>query len=135
MSGGGDPLHAFRVRLESARDEVGVLKGNVLRGPVGERDDGAPGDLERCADRIGFHVDLARRSGLAGGSHVWNKNIDWKLFTNLAVAGVIGGALGAYVLVGLPETAVKMFVSLYLVVMTGLIAKRAFVSARIFDRD
>lgn len=72
------------------------------------------------------HAAEVVTTGLAGGSHVWNKNIDWKLFARLAATGVIGGALGAYVLVGLPETLVKIFVSLYLMGMTALIAKRVF---------
>ena len=63
-------------------------------------------------------------TGLAGGSHVWHKNIDWKLFFRLAPAGVIGGAIGAYVLVGLPEEWVKAFVSLYLLVLTMVITRR-----------
>jgi uncharacterized membrane protein YfcA len=63
-------------------------------------------------------------TGLAGGSHVWHKNIDWKLFLRLAPAGVVGGVLGAYVLVGLPEMWVKGFVSVYLVAITAMIARR-----------
>jgi uncharacterized membrane protein YfcA len=63
-------------------------------------------------------------TGLAGASHVWNKNVDWKLFVRLAPAGVIGGALGAFVLVGLPESWVKGFVSLYLVAITAMITRR-----------
>jgi hypothetical protein len=63
-------------------------------------------------------------TGLAGGSHVWHKNIDWKLFYRLAPAGVIGGAIGAYILVELPEEWVKGFVSVYLVALTVVISRR-----------
>jgi uncharacterized membrane protein YfcA len=63
-------------------------------------------------------------TGLAGASHVWNKNVDWALFRRLAPAGVAGGIVGAYLLVGLPEGIVKMFVIVYLVTMTGLITRR-----------
>jgi uncharacterized protein len=49
---------------------------------------------------------------------------DWKLFLRLAPAGVIGGVIGAYILVGLPETWVKGFVSIYLVAITIMIARR-----------
>ena len=31
----------------------------------------------------------------SAGSHVWHKNVDWRLLTPLALAGVIGGCLGA----------------------------------------
>ena len=63
-------------------------------------------------------------TGLAGASHVWNKNIDWALFRKLAPAGVVGGIVGAYLLIGLPEGIVKVFVIIYLITMTGLIARR-----------
>ena len=63
-------------------------------------------------------------TGLAGGSHVWHKNIDWKLLFRLAPAGVIGGVIGAYILVGLPEMWVKGFVSVYLIAITVMIARR-----------
>ncbi len=63
-------------------------------------------------------------TGLAGASHVWNRNIDWSLFKRLAPAGIAGGVLGAYVLVGLPENAIKAFVTIYLIGMAVLIARR-----------
>lgn len=63
-------------------------------------------------------------TGLAGASHVWHKNIDWPLFKRLAPAGVLGGVVGAYVLVGLPENIVKGFITLYLLGMTVLVARR-----------
>jgi uncharacterized membrane protein YfcA len=70
------------------------------------------------------HAAEVVTTGLAGASHAWHKNIDWKLFVRLAPAGVIGGILGAYVLVGLPETWVKIFVSLYLLALTIVITRR-----------
>jgi uncharacterized membrane protein YfcA len=63
-------------------------------------------------------------TGLAGGSHVWHKNVDWKLFLRLAPAGIIGGAIGAYLLVGLPEEWVKGFVSVYLLGLTVVLTRR-----------
>ncbi|MDB5526969.1 MAG: hypothetical protein JWR51_72 [Devosia sp.] len=42
-------------------------------------------------------------TGLAAGSHVWNKNVAWRLFRRLAPAGIIGGVIGAYLLTRLPE--------------------------------
>jgi len=72
----------------------------------------------------GVHAAEIATTGLAGGSHVWHKNVDWKLFFRLAPAGVIGGVIGAYVLVGLPENWVKGFVSIYLVAITIMIARQ-----------
>jgi uncharacterized membrane protein YfcA len=70
------------------------------------------------------HAAEVVTTGLAGASHVWHKNVDWKLFVRLAPAGVIGGAIGAYILVGLPEGWVKIFVSVYLLTLTVIIARR-----------
>lgn len=70
------------------------------------------------------HAAEVVTTGLAGASHVWHRNIDWKLFARLAPAGVAGGVLGAYVLVGLPENIVKIFITIYLLAMTALIARR-----------
>lgn len=69
-------------------------------------------------------------TGLAGGSHVWHKNIDWKLFRRLAPAGVAGGIVGAYVLVGLPESWLKVFITLYLIAMTVMITRRVLTSTK-----
>jgi uncharacterized protein len=63
-------------------------------------------------------------TGFAGASHVWNKNVDWKLFKRLAPAGVAGGVLGAYVLVELPEMVVKFLVTVYLIGITIVITRR-----------
>jgi uncharacterized membrane protein YfcA len=63
-------------------------------------------------------------TGLAGASHAWNRNIDWALLKRLAPAGIAGGVLGAYVAVGLPENVVKVFVTVYLIAMAALIARR-----------
>jgi uncharacterized membrane protein YfcA len=63
-------------------------------------------------------------TGLAGASHVWNRNVDWELLKRLAPAGVAGGVLGACVLIELPENAVKVFVTVYLIIMAAVIARR-----------
>lgn len=69
-------------------------------------------------------------TGLAGGSHVWNRNVDWQLLKRLAPAGVAGGVAGAYILVGLPESWVKIFVVVYLMAMTVLVARRLLAGKR-----
>lgn len=70
------------------------------------------------------HAAEVATTGLAGASHVWHKNIDWKLFRKLAPAGVAGGIVGAYVLTELPENIVKFFITVYLVGMTVMIVRR-----------
>jgi uncharacterized membrane protein YfcA len=71
-----------------------------------------------------IHAAEIVTTGLAGASHVWNRNIDWTLFKRLAPAGIVGGILGAYVLVGLPEDVLKVLVTIYLIVMAILIVRR-----------
>ncbi len=70
------------------------------------------------------HAAEVVTTGLAGASHVWHQNVEWRTFRRLAVAGVIGGVIGAYVLTELPETPVKVFVTLYLLGMAVLILRR-----------
>ncbi|WP_297803280.1 sulfite exporter TauE/SafE family protein [uncultured Brevundimonas sp.] len=50
-------------------------------------------------------------------SHVAHRNIDWRLFLPLTIAGVLGGILGAYVLSGIDGDIIKPFVILYLAVI------------------
>ena len=61
----------------------------------------------------------------SAGSHILHKNVDWRLFTPLAIAGVIGGCLGAYVLAGIEGNAIKPFVVAYLAIMGVFILWRA----------
>lgn len=50
----------------------------------------------------------------SAGSHVWHRNVDWRLLIPLAIAGVIGGCVGAYVLTGIKGDVIKPFVVAYL---------------------
>jgi uncharacterized membrane protein YfcA len=63
-------------------------------------------------------------TAISGASHVWNKNVDRKLFTKLVVTGVAGGVLGAYVVTGLPEHIVRPLAAIYLAAMATLIFVR-----------
>ena len=77
------------------------------------------------------HAAEVVTTGLAGASHIWHKNIDWRLFKRLAPAGAAGGVVGAYVLVGLPENIVKVFVTLYLIGMAVVITRRILANTTI----
>jgi uncharacterized protein len=63
-------------------------------------------------------------TAISGASHVWNKNVDLKLFLRLVFTGIAGGVLGAYVVTGLPEHIVKPLVAIYLAAMAALILAR-----------
>lgn len=53
-------------------------------------------------------------TGASGISHVLHKNVDWKLFSRIAVPGVIGGCTGAYLLASIHTEAARPFVMGYL---------------------
>jgi uncharacterized membrane protein YfcA len=53
----------------------------------------------------------------SGISHWKMKNVDWAIFKKLVVPGVIGGALGAYVLINFPGNLISPVVSVYLLIM------------------
>lgn len=53
-------------------------------------------------------------SAASGASHTFHRNVDWKLFPRIAVPGVIGGVLGAYVLSSVDASVAKPFVMAYL---------------------
>jgi len=59
-------------------------------------------------------------------SHWRLGNVDKRLFRRLVLPGVIGGALGAYLLSAVPGETVRPFVGIYLCIMGFVILWRAF---------
>ncbi len=47
-------------------------------------------------------------------SHIWHRNVDWRLFWRLIVPGIIGGVSGAYVLTQIDGNLIKPFILAYL---------------------
>lgn len=62
----------------------------------------------------------------SGSSHLYHRNIDWKLFWRLMPFGVIGGVLGAFVLTSFPGGAMKPYVTLYLALVGAYLILRSF---------
>jgi len=62
----------------------------------------------------------------SGSSHLYHRNIDWKLFWRLMPFGVIGGVLGAFVLTSFPGNAMKPYVTLYLALVGCYLLLRSF---------
>ena len=81
---------------------------------------GAPPAIASAA----VHAAEIVTTGISGASHIWNKNVDRRLFFKLVITGVCGGVLGAYVLTGVPEHIIKPIVTVYLAAMAGLILAR-----------
>jgi uncharacterized membrane protein YfcA len=57
----------------------------------------------------------------SGASHVYHRNVDWRLVLRLGVAGVLGAILGAWVLSNVDAAVMRPFVFGYLLVMGGYI--------------
>jgi uncharacterized protein len=60
------------------------------------------------------HIVEMFTTAASGISHVLHKNVDWKLFSRLAIPGIVGGVLGAYVLTNIHADIAKPFVMVYL---------------------
>ena len=71
------------------------------------------------------HAAEVFTTAASAGSHIAHKNVNWRFLVPLAGAGMIGGALGAYVLTGLDGDAIRPYVVAYLGSMGLLILSRA----------
>lgn len=83
----------------------GVISNTLLVGVLGV-------PPAQASQRV--HVVECFTTATSGISHLLHGNIDKKLFFRLLIPGMIGGALGAYVLTSLHADVVKPFVLAYL---------------------
>lgn len=65
----------------------------------------------------GVHTAETFTTAVSAISHVAHGNVDWRLFLRIAVPGVIGGVLGAYVLTQVDAATAKPLVLSYLTVL------------------
>lgn len=72
------------------------------------------------------HAAEVFTTAASAGSHAVNKNVDWKRFAPLALGGVLGGMVGAFVLTSIDGNAVKPWITGYLALMGLLILWRAW---------
>ena len=77
-----------------------------------------------AAASAGVHTVETFTTGTSGISHILHKNVDWKLFGRVAIPGMVGGVLGAYVLSSIDAAVVKPFVLAYLAVIGALLLWR-----------
>jgi len=71
------------------------------------------------------HAAETFTTGASGIAHWRLGNVDKKLLLRLAIPGMIGGAIGAYVLSGLPGEILKPYISAYLLVLGVFIVWKA----------
>lgn len=67
-----------------------------------------------AAASAGVHVAETFTTAASGTSHIYHRNVDWRLFARIAVPGALGGALGAYILTEISAEAARPFVLTYL---------------------
>jgi uncharacterized protein len=67
-----------------------------------------------AAASAGVHTAETFTTAVSGISHVAHRNVDWRLFVRIAIPGVVGGVLGAYVLTQIHAETAKPFVLAYL---------------------
>jgi hypothetical protein len=60
------------------------------------------------------HLVEVFTTGASGLSHIWHRNVDWRLFGRIAVPGIIGGVIGAYLLANIDAGVARPFVMAYL---------------------
>ncbi|MDZ4158159.1 MAG: sulfite exporter TauE/SafE family protein, partial [Anaerolineaceae bacterium] len=82
--------------------------------------------LPPAAASASVHAAEVFTTGASGFFHIRFGNVRKSLFLKLVIPGVIGGALGAYILTSIPGNIIKPFVSAYLMVMGILILWKAF---------
>ncbi|PVE24451.1 sulfite exporter TauE/SafE family protein [Microvirga sp. KLBC 81] len=72
------------------------------------------------------HVTEIFTTAASGASHVFHRNVDWRLVARLAPAGMIGGAIGAFVLSNVDAKMMQPMVSAYLMVIGLYLVFKAF---------
>jgi uncharacterized membrane protein YfcA len=71
------------------------------------------------------HIAEIFTTAASGASHWWHRNIDWGIVRRIAIPGVVGGILGATILVNVDGKIIAPFVTIYLALMGVLILVRA----------
>ena len=74
----------------------------------------------------GVHTVETFTTGVSGISHILHRNVDWRLLARIAVPGMIGGALGAYVLTEIHAEVARPFVLSYLTLIGLYLVWRGF---------
>lgn len=62
---------------------------------------------------------------ISGLSHILHRNVIWRLFAMLAIAGSLGGVVGAYILTSIRSEVIRPYVVAYLGIMGLVILWRA----------
>jgi uncharacterized membrane protein YfcA len=64
-----------------------------------------------------IHTAEIFTTGASAASHIYHRNIDWRLVRRIGIAGVLGAILGAWILSNMDVTAARRYVYAYLLLM------------------
>ncbi|MET0361268.1 MAG: sulfite exporter TauE/SafE family protein [Sphingobium sp.] len=78
------------------------------------------------AASAGVHAAETFTTAVSGISHIYHRNVDWKIFFRLVIPGVIGGVLGAYVLSNIDGSIIKPYIQGYLALIGCWLLWRGF---------
>jgi len=78
------------------------------------------------AASAGTHAAETFTTAASGLSHIWHRNVDWRLFSRLALPGIAGGVTGAYLLSTVDSSDVKPYVQSYLMALGLWLLWRSF---------
>jgi len=81
------------------------------------------------------HTAEVFTTAISGFSHWKLGNIDKRIVFGLIIPGMIGGALGAYVLTSVDGNVIKPYIAVYLLIMGVRILIRSFVKIGNLDKD
>jgi uncharacterized membrane protein YfcA len=74
-----------------------------------------------AAASAGVHTVEMATTAVSGASHIFARNVDWRLFARIAVPGILGAVAGAYLLTSLPADKARPLIQCYLAVLGGWI--------------
>ena len=86
-----------------------------------------------AAASASVHAAELFTTAASASSHVWHRNVNWRLFWILAPAGIVGGVVGAYVLTSIDGSVLRPWVAGYLGLMGVYILYRAYRAAPSVD--
>lgn len=72
------------------------------------------------------HAAEVFTTAASGASHAIARNVDWRLFFRLAIAGAIGGSIGALLISHISLDFIRPVIAAYLFVMGLIVIRRAF---------
>lgn len=87
-----------------------------------------------AAASASVHAAEMFTTAASAGSHVWHRNVNWRLFRMLAPVGILGGVLGTYVITAIDGNVLKPYVAGYLGLMGLYILYRAYHGVKPIDQ-